>query len=228
MVTNGNLLEQEDIAEFARAGLDEFILSMHGVTKQTYEDLMDKGDYEKFHKVQKYITEEKKQHPKLRLRINYTFNEDNFHQLKDFFNLFGDYAIDIIQLRPIDKLGETTYANFSLKAIEPEYAAISGYVKSESSTRGITFLFPKTVSREVNESYVVKTDVNSSYLLPYTYCYVSPKYYWKDDFNWTEESFAHSRKRNNWNAVLFKNIFISKKELKKRNRNMLNYTIDLN
>src|SRR4051812_28099350 len=32
MVTNGNLLEQQDIADFATAGLNEFILSMHGVT----------------------------------------------------------------------------------------------------------------------------------------------------------------------------------------------------
>jgi MoaA/NifB/PqqE/SkfB family radical SAM enzyme len=228
MVTNGNLLEQKDIADFANAGLNEFILSMHGVTKETYEDLMDKGVYEKFHGVLKNITEQKKENPSLKLRINYTFNEDNFHQLKEFFKVYDDYAIDIIQLRPIDKIGETTYDNFSLKAIEKDYAEVSGFLKIEASKRGITLLFPKTISREENESYIVKTENNSSYLLPYTYCYVSPKYHWKEDFNWKEESFAHWKKRNHWNSLLLRNIFISKKELEKPNRNMLNYTVELN
>lgn len=228
MVTNGNLLEQKDIADFAEAGLNEIILSMHGVTKETYEDLMDKGVYEKFHGVLQHITQQKKQHSNFKLRINYTFNEDNFMQLKDFFKVYGDYAIDIIQLRPIDKIGETTYDNFSLKAIEKEYAEVSAFLKDESSKRGITLLFPKTISREEDESLIVKTDNNSSYLMPYTYCYVSPKYYWKNDFNWREETFTDWKKRNKWDMELFKNIFISKKELEKPNRNMLNYSVELN
>ena len=227
MVTNGNLLTQKDIHEFASAGLNEFILSMHGVTKETYEGLMDKGVYEKFHEILGYITEEKKSNPKLRLRINYTFNQDNFHELKDLFKSYEQYNIDSIQLRPIDKIGETTYNNFSLKAIEKEYAEISNCLKKECVKRGITLLFPKSIARNENDSLVVKTENNSSYLLPYTYCYVSPNYYWKDDFNWKEETFSSWQNRNNWNQTLFKNIFLSKKELEKPNRNMLNYSVSL-
>ena len=227
MVTNGNLLTQKDIHEFASAGLNEFILSMHGVTKETYEDLMDKGVYEKFHEILGHITEEKKSNPKLRLRINYTFNQDNFHELKDLFKSYEQYTIDSIQLRPIDKIGETTYNNFSLKAIEKEYAEISNYLKKECVKRGITLLFPESIARNENDSLVVKTENNSSYLLPYTYCYVSPNYYWKDDFNWKEETFSSWQNRNNWNQTLFKNIFLSKKELEKPNRNMLNYSVSL-
>jgi MoaA/NifB/PqqE/SkfB family radical SAM enzyme len=228
MVTNGNLLEQKEVQDFAQAGLNEFILSMHGVSKTTYEDLMDKGDYEKFHQVLKNITDQKKSNPNLKLRINYTFNVDNFYELKDFFKVYDQYAIDIIQIRPIDKIGETTYNNFSLKAIENDYAEISNYLKSETSKRGITLLYPKTISREENKSLVVKTENNSSYLMPFTYCYVSPKYYWRDDFDWRNESFSDWKKRNNWNKTLFQNIFVSQKELKKPNRNMLNYSVDLN
>jgi len=227
MVTNGNLLTKKDIHEFASAGLSEFILSMHGVTKETYEDLMDKGVYEKFHEILGHITEEKKSNPKLRLRINYTFNQDNFHELKDLFKSYEQYTIDSIQLRPIDKIGETTYNNFSLKAIEKEYAEISNYLKNECVKRGITLLFPESIARNENDSLVVKTENNSSYLLPYTYCYVSPNYYWKDDFNWKEETFSSWQNRNNWNQTLFKNIFLSKKELEKPNRNMLNYSVSL-
>ena len=228
MVTNGNLLDQKDVNDFAHAGLNEFILSMHGVSKSTYEDLMDKGDYEKFHEVLKNITNQKESNPKLKLRINYTFNADNFHELKDFFKIYNQYAIDVIQLRPIDKIGESTYNNFSLKSIEKDYAAISEYLKHEATKRGITLLLPKTINREESKSFSVKTKNNSSYLLPFTYCYVSPKYYWRDDFDWKNETFSNWKKRNHWNKTLFKNIFVSKKELEKPNRNMLNYSVELN
>ena len=228
MITNGNLLERKDVADFAEAGLNEFIFSMHGVSKEKYEDLMDKGVYEKFHDALAFISEQKKMHPQLRLRINYTFNQDNFHELEDFFSVYGKYAIDIIQLRPIDKIGETTYNNFSLKNIEPDYVRISSLMQSESSKRGITLLYPKSISRDENESLIVKTDNNSSYLLPYTYCYVSPKFYWQDDFDWRAESWSNWKKRHQWNAELFRNIFISKATLNKPNRNMLNYSVEIN
>ncbi len=228
MITNGNLLEEEDIIGLSRAGLNEIILSMHGVYKETYEDLMDKGKYEKFHEILEFITREKKVNPNLRLRINYTFNKDNFYELKDFFSLYGKYGIDIIQLRPIDKIGETAYNEFSLKQIEKDYTKISGSMKEETVKRGITLLYPKSVMRNEQESLKVKTANDSSFLIPYTYFYVSPKYSWKDDFDWRTENFAAWKKRNNWNTTLLKNAFRSRKSLDDTNRNMLNYSVEIN
>ncbi len=228
MVTNGNLLDQKSIADFATAGLDEFILSMHGVTKVTYEDLMDKGVYEKFHEILHLISEQKKTHPNLRLRINYTFNEDNFHELKQFFEVYGKYAIDIIQLRPIDKIGETTYNNFSLKKIEKDYFEVSNAMKDEAHKRHIKLLYPESVYRNEEESLKVKTQNDSSYLIPYTYCYVSPDFFWKEDFDWKTESFAHWKKRNHWDSKILKNVFASRDTLDQTNRNMLNYSVDIN
>lgn len=228
MITNGNLLEKEDVESFSNAGLDEFILSMHGVTKETYEDMMDKGIYEKFHDILRFITEQKKVNPKLRLRINYTFNQDNFHELKDFFKVYDDYAIDIIQLRPIDKIGETTYNEFSLKKIESDYFEVSNFLKNETQKRKITLLYPQSIYRNETQSLKVKTQNDSSYLIPYTYCYVSPKYFWKDDFDWKNETFANWKKRNNWNYTLLKNVFKSRKKLDETNRNMLNYSVEIN
>lgn len=228
MVTNGNLLEAKDIADFATAGLDEIILSMHGVTKETYEDLMDKGDYAKFHSVLQSVTEQKKTHPNFRLRINYTFNQDNFYELKDFFNVYDQYAIDIIQLRPIDKIGETAYSEFSLKKIEHDYPEVSDFLKNQAQQRKITLLYPKSIHRDEEISLKVKTENDSSYLIPYTYCYVSPKYFWKDDFDWKAETFSAWQQRNKWNTGLLKNVFTSRKALDKMNRNMLNYSVDIN
>jgi molybdenum cofactor biosynthesis enzyme MoaA len=228
MVTNGNLLTDEDVMAFAKAGLNEIILSMHGVTKETYEDLMDKGDYDKFHGVLQAVTDVKKTHPNFRLRINYTFNQDNFYQLKDIFEVYGKYAIDIIQLRPIDKIGETTYHEFSLKKIENDYVEVSEFLKDEAQKRKITLLYPKSILRDEDVSLSVKTENNSSYLIPYTYCYVSPKYSWKDDYDWKTESFASWQKRNGWNRELLRNAFSSLETLEKINRNMLNYSVDIN
>lgn len=228
MITNGNLLEEQDIIGLSRAGLNEIILSMHGVYKETYEDLMDKGKYEKFHEILEFISREKQLNPNLRLRINYTFNKDNFYELRDFFSLYGKYAIDIIQLRPIDKIGETAYNEFSLKQIENDYAEISSAMKEETVKRGITLLYPKSVLRNEEESLKVKTANDSSFLIPYTYFYVSPKYSWKDDFDWRTENFTSWKKRNNWNGILLKNAFKSRESLEQTNRNMLNYSVEIN
>jgi hypothetical protein len=189
---------------------------------------MDKGVYEKFHAVLKHITDEKKNNPKLRLRINYTFNQDNFYELRDFFNVYDQYAIDIIQLRPIDKIGETTYNEFSLKKIEKDYFEVSDFLKFEAQKRKITLLYPQSVYRNETESLKVKTQNDSSYLIPYTYCYVSPKFFWKDDFDWKTETFAHWKQRNSWNLQLFRNAFTSREKLDNPNRNMLNYSVEIN
>ena len=74
----------------------------------------------------------------------------------------------------------------------------------------------------------MKTNNDSSYLIPYTYCYVSPKYFWKDDFDWKNENFSDWKFRNNWNLKLLKNIFKSKESLYEDNRNMLNYSVSIN
>lgn len=228
MVTNGNLLTQKDVADFAAAGLDEIILSLHGVDKESYEDFMDKGSYEKFHEVLTYIHEEKQRHPGLRLRINYTFNEDNFRELSRFFELFGKYAIDIIQLRPIDRIGDTAYANFSLKEIEQEYAAMTARFREQAQERGINLLYPHSIERSEQDSLKVRTKNDSSFLVPYTYCYVSPQYGWKDGFDWRTDNLKSWRKRNGWNRKLLANAFRSRAALEEINRNMLNYAVDLN
>jgi hypothetical protein len=46
--------------------------------------------------------------------------------------VYDQYSIDIIQLRPIDKIGETSYNNFSLKAIENDYQEVNFFLKKEA------------------------------------------------------------------------------------------------
>src|SRR5690606_38876158 len=78
MVTNGNLLTKEKLTLYVETGLNELILSLHGVTKSTYESFMVNGKYDKFLNLLESVNEIKRTHPDFLLRINYTFNEDNF------------------------------------------------------------------------------------------------------------------------------------------------------
>ncbi len=228
MVTNGNMLKSEDVINFSNAGLNEFILSIHGVHKESYENFMEKGNFELFHKVLQSISDETLTNPKLKLRLNYTFNEDNFDELKYFFEVFGLYNINVIQLRPIDKIGDSSYANFSLKKIEDNYLSVLGKLRKECINRKITLLFPASIVRNETVSLNVKTENDSSYLIPYTYFYVSPSHFWREDFDWKNESFKSWQTRNQWNKLLFKNIFTSKEKLNTINRNMLNYSVSIN
>jgi molybdenum cofactor biosynthesis enzyme MoaA len=85
LTTNGNLLTKRKIEVYAEHGMNEIVLSLHGIHKEPYEDFMQKGDYKKFLQVLQWITELKTTDKKLSLRINYTFNEDNFNELTEFF-----------------------------------------------------------------------------------------------------------------------------------------------
>lgn len=229
MVTNGNLLTKEDVSNYVNSGLNEFIISVHGVTRKTYENFMEKGSFDLFHQTLAIITEQKKVNPKLLLRINYTFNEDNFHELTGLLNSYNNYSIDVIQLRAIDKVGDDTiYANYSLQKIENSYLNVCNQIKNESEKRGITFIFPSTIFRNISQVSTLKSTNNSSYLEPYVFCYISPRFYWQEDFDYKNETFIAWKNRVGWNKKLFKNIFISKKLLVSRDRNILNSSVIIN
>src|SRR5690606_17654241 len=137
--------------------------------------------YEKFIEVLEWVKLIKKTYPSLILRINYTINKDNFDELFQFFDVFGEYPIDIIQLRPIDKIGESAYQNFSLKSIESSYKYLYKYFITNTSNKKIHLIAPSSLNRNEEVTYKVTSSNDSSYLLPYTYCYISPQSVCKQD-----------------------------------------------
>lgn len=228
MVTNGNLLTKEKLSLYVENGLNELILSLHGVTQFTYEKFMVNAKYEKFLNLLETVNEIKQKYPEFLLRINYTFNEDNFEELFEFFEVFGKFDINIIQLRPIDKIGESVYDNFSLTKIENQYSDLYKLFKENAVSRKINLIAPSSIIRNVDESLKVKTTNDSSFLIPFTYCYVGPDGVWKPNFNLKTETYREWKKNNQWNKQIFKNIFASRKSLFMTNRNMVNYDIDIN
>jgi MoaA/NifB/PqqE/SkfB family radical SAM enzyme len=219
ITTNANLLTKETIEPLLKAGLNEFTISLHGVTKESYESFMKKASYEKFQNALNAFVELKKNYD-FKVRINYTFNKDNFYELKDFFKHFNGESFDILQLRPIQKIGNTEYNDFDVSSLEDDYLSLIKEVRQECSGHQITLMAPDSLS-------ILKVSNDSSFVFDYTFCYVSPNKFWKEGFNWREESFNDFSKKIGWSKLLLSNVFKTKSELKSLS-NKLNYEIEFN
>ncbi|WP_412987563.1 radical SAM protein [Pontimicrobium sp. IMCC45349] len=219
LTTNANLLDEAKIESLIKAGLNEFTISLHGVTKESYEDFMKKASYEKFQNAFKAFAKLKQQYD-FKVRINYTFNKDNFYELTELFAHFDGSSFDILQIRPIRKIGNTEYNDFDLDAIRDDYPSVLETIKNNCKKHNITVLASDSIPK-------TKDSNQSSFIFDYTFCYVSPNKFWKPNFNWKEESFDDFSKKIKWSKQLWSNIFKSKKQLKSMS-NRLNYEIDFN
>ena len=219
ITTNANLLDETKIEALLKAGLNEFTISLHGVNKESYESFMKKASYEKFHKAFKAFEKLKAKYD-FKVRINYTFNKDNFYELSDIFNHFSGKSFDILQIRPIQKIGNTEYNDFDLESIRTDYPGLISGIRKKCKQNNITLLAPKEIPK-------ISETNTSSFIFDYTFCYISPNKFWKPNFNWREETFEEFSNEIAWNKELFSNIFKSKSELKTLS-NRLNYEIDFN
>lgn len=219
ITTNANLLDEEKIENLLKAGLNEFTISLHGVTKESYETFMKKADYEKFHNAFKAFAKLKSKY-NFKVRINYTFNKDNFYELEEFFQHFNGNSFDILQIRPIQKIGNTEYNDFDLETLRADYPKLINNIRESCKANNIMLLASDEIPR--------KDETNdSSLIFDYTFCYISPQKFWKNGFDWQNESFNTFSKKISWSNTLFKNAFKSKEELKSLS-NRLNYEIEFN
>lgn len=219
VTTNANLLTEEKIEELLKAGLNEFTISLHGVTKASYENFMKKASYEKFQAVFKTFAGLKSKYH-FKVRINYTFNKDNFYELNDFFNHFSAENFDILQIRPIQKIGNTEYNDFDISTLTEDYPKLIQSIRKACRQNNIVLMAPNDLPSLTGEN-------QSSFVFDYTFCYVSPNEFWKEGFDWRQESFNEFSKRIGWGQTLFSNIFRSKTKLRSLS-NKLNYEIEFN
>lgn len=219
ITTNANLLDEEKIEALLKAGLDEFTISLHGVHKESYESFMQKASYEKFHNAFNAF-EKLKEKYHFKVRINYTFNKDNFYELADFFKHFNGKSFDILQIRPIQKIGNTEYNDFDLDSIRDDYPQLIEGIRSQCKENHIILMAPNTIPKN-------KSANASSLIFDYTFCYISPQKFWRDGFDWKNESFNTYSSKIGWSKLLWSNIFKSEKELNSL-ANRLNYEIEFN
>jgi MoaA/NifB/PqqE/SkfB family radical SAM enzyme len=220
MTSNGNRFQEKDWRELVVAGLDEVTLSLHGINKQSYEYFMTGASYDAFCTSWQALTMIKKEYSKFKIRINYTVNQDNLQELGDFFDVFGRFSLDILQIRPIQQLGNTAYTNFSWDAICEQYDSIIGKLKTECIFRKITFIAPDKYDLMKEE-----TKNTDSMLIGSTFFYISPRTCWKEDFDLNKDTYESYAKRTHLGRKLLSIVFKSNKKQKKTKK-QLNYKIN--
>ncbi|MDR3195031.1 MAG: radical SAM protein [Tannerella sp.] len=220
LTTNGNLLTKDTLSDAVQAGLNEITLSTHGLTKKTYEYLMTNGNFDIFKQTLQYIGTLKTQYPNFKLRINYTINNDNLDELDKIWELIGS-EVDILQIRPVQKIGNPEYADFDLTRIYNRYDTLITPVADECKRRKITCLVP---SKE-NILVLKKDEMQDGRIEAATYCYVSPRGCWKDDFDYKTETFESYARKHHVGRRMFADLF-AKSEKKKTNvSHKMNYSI---
>lgn len=204
LTTNGNLLAKEQLLELAEAGLNEITLSTHGIRKETYEYLMTNGKHELFLQLLANLKEVKEKYPDFKIRINYTMNADNTEELKDFWNVFGEIPLDILQLRPVQEIGNSEYQNFSLEKISRLLGSVVTPLVEECRQRGIICMAPEQENLETLELEAPDRDKTFEEL---TYCYVSARSCWNDDFDYRTETFESYCRRKRMGVYILRKLF---------------------
>lgn len=220
LTTNGNLLTKAKLEALIKAGLDELTLSAHGLTKDTYENFMVHADFAIFSSLLKDIEDLQHIYPKFKFRLNYTMNQDNVDELAMLWQKI--YHVDILQLRPIQQIGNSTYKNFSVDYIYKQYDKVILPIIEECKKRGVTYIIPEKKNLKILED----VDNTENSLEQATYCTISPRGCWKDDFNYKTESFESYSKRVHLGRKLFKMVFSKPHKCKVDVTKKMNYKVN--
>lgn len=226
MTTNGNLLSESKLRELVQSGLDEITVSLHGMTQSTYEYLMQGAKFENFTKLIESIKVVKKDFPKFKVRINYTVNEDNIDDLKNFDTLIGTTA-DILQIRPIQKIGDSAYNNFSMKGVVDKYEESLLNVVNYCHKNGITCLYPslENIKALTDGCDGNQTDHTNQLVNLIPHFYLSPYTNWKDKIDPYKEDFYDYCRKTKRIKQMIKYIFSTKNNSKPDVTKSLNYNI---
>lgn len=175
LTTNGALVTQENLTQMAEAGLDELTISLHGITRETYERLMGKtAKFDTFVALVETIRMVKQNYPALKVRVNYTMNADNVDELADFDTLFANIPIDYLQLRPIRQIGYTEYKNFDLTHVAECLETVIRPLAERCHQHGITVLVPEQIHIERFERKQT-VDARNRLVVSWAYQSVNPE-----------------------------------------------------
>jgi len=201
--TNGQMLTREGLERMVTADLDEITVSTHGVTKQTYEKLMDRAAYDRLHAALVLIDQVKREKGATapRLRINYTICPDNLDELSAFFDVFGGYDISTIQLRPVADFGSTAYTNKDLAPHLPRYNLAIERMAAACRARNITLLANR-IDPAHSKPNIAATVYKEGLLR-----YLNPNVVWRDDFDWRTSDYRHHKRRIVWRRQLMRRLW---------------------
>lgn len=228
ITTNGNLLTLKKLLDLQEAGLDELTISAHGFTKETYENLMTNGRFERFLDLLNSLRVIRQADPTFNIRLNFTINEDNVAELPLIKNVFKGVYPNEIQLRPIQNLGKSAYHNFSLKKLISGYDQYIRPVAEFCQENNIVCIYPTKENLEnlQNENDESDSHVNKT-VDSLIYLYLSPYKGWNNDFNPYNETFDDYCKRTHRVKSILREVFSfhNNKVKEDGKTKMLNYSV---
>jgi MoaA/NifB/PqqE/SkfB family radical SAM enzyme len=200
--TNAQLLTAQKSASLIAEGLDEITISTHGVFRETYEGLMKKASYLRYHENLADLVKAKRaaRSDSPRIRINYTVNPDNLEELRVFFDVFAAYEISCLQVRPIYDNGNTDYKKKDLGPFLKDYDDVMDDLTEECHRRGVILL----ANRE-NPTYDVANSSSFVYEKAF-YRYLGPERVWRDDFDWRKHTYKEHKRKTEYHRELLKYI----------------------
>ncbi len=227
LTTNGQLIANDrvNLQELVNAGLDEITLSLHGTTKKTYEYLMPGAKFENLLILIEKLATIKRQSPNFKIRVNYTINSLNIGDLYDrkFWKLWDSAQPNIIQLRPVQNMGDTEWSDFNPQPIKDSYERSIGEMVSECDKRHIICIAP---TLDQIDEVATPQDGASAIIEDITYCYISPSICYKSDFDLQTMTYEKYHKINGTFKLLIKSAFSSPKARLRNASKKLNYNIN--
>lgn len=207
LTTNGQLIADGKVSldDLCAAGLSEITLSMHGTRPDTYANLMPGADFEKHRRLIAMLEEARRSYPPLSIRINFTVNSLNVHDLADssFWDLWAtSKGPDIVQLRPVQKIGNSAWTDFDLEPLRENFESTIGKIVDECRRRGITCIAP---TRRQLDEVASRQSAASAAIEDVTYCFIGPGSFYKPDFR-ADDTFESYHRRNKTVGALLRSI----------------------
>ena len=228
LTTNGQLIAKGKVSlqKLVEAGLNEITVSLHGTSKDIYEDLMQGADFGLFLELLRQLSDVKRSHRDFKIRVNFTVNSKNIDDLYDdrFFRIWDDAGVhpDILQLRPVQNMGDSSWNDFDLTPLIENYDATIGNVVNRSKERGITCLAPDIEAiRNVDDNQ----DGTSAMIEDITYCYVGPGSFYKPDFDIDRDTFTSYHRRHHTARKILRSVFTGAGGRNRNASKKLNYKV---
>ena len=131
MTTNANNIELNKLRNWCRLGLDEITVSLHGVNKTTYEDMMGRGNFDRFLESLEHITTVKNEFPSFQLRETTPSTKIISTNWLSSGQFLIPSKLILSKFDPLKIWANTAYQNFSMKGIIPNTnTSINNYVWS--------------------------------------------------------------------------------------------------
>jgi molybdenum cofactor biosynthesis enzyme MoaA len=198
--TNAQLLTAQKSAALISEGLDELSISTHGVIRETYERLMKRASYDRYHENLTELVKAKRaaNSDSPRIRINYTVNPDNLEELRGFFDVFGKYEISTLQVRPIIDYGNTDYTKKNLAPFLTAYDDVMDGITEECRKRGVILLANR-------KSPTYDEGNSSSFVYEKAFLrYLGPERVWREDFDWRKHTYKEHKRRTEYHRELLR------------------------